>query len=98
MLIFEYTCSKSRLRRANVLIFHYTQSKDTFWEGEAYFIARVVKVTSSKPAGATLQEELQNSKTNLDFCCLFSHVFIKKIRFSGSGAPGVLLGGPRAEP
>ena len=43
-----------------MLIFHYTFSK----------------VTSGMPAGASLQEELQKSKTYLDFFYLFIFMFL----------------------
>ena len=100
MLTFHYTWTKSDLQRGNMLIFQYTYSKKTF-RGMKMLIFHYTcsKVTSGKPAGASLQEELQKSKTNLYFVYLFSFcVFIKETRFSGSGAPGVLLGDPKVGP
>ena len=97
MLIFHYTCSTNYLQRVKMLIFHYTQSKKTFREGKClYFIIRVVKVTSGKPAGASLQEELQKSETNLNFFYLFYFVFLfqkldfqdRELREYFQGVPG----------
>ncbi len=72
MLTFHYTWTKSDLQRGNMLIFQYTYSKKTF-RGMKMLIFHYTcsKVTSGKPAGASLQEELQESKINMCFLFVF---------------------------